>query len=124
MYRWPYVNPQSVKSQSYRQSVDSRWTFRQCQEQTTAFRWEEEAEGRQRQNNVDFDFEALKKRAEEQAEEQAEEAPEGRKVSFLSSFQEKTQENTESPAEAPLNMLAASAIRNRQIRAITKRCRQ
>ena len=113
------MNPQSVKSQSYRQSVDSRWTFRQCQEQTTAFRWEEEAEGRQRQNNVDFDFEALKKRAEEQAEE----APEGRKVSFLSPFQEKTQENTESPAEAPLNMLAASAIRNRQIRAITKRRR-
>jgi hypothetical protein len=82
--------------------------------------WEEGAEGRQRQNDVDFDFEAQKKRAEGQAEE----APEGRKVSFLSPFQEKTQGNAELPAEAPLNMLAASAILNRQIRAITKRCRQ
>jgi len=27
--------------------------------------WEEDAEGKQRQNDVDFDFEALERRAEE-----------------------------------------------------------
>lgn len=89
---------------------------------TPLFR-EEEAEGKQRRNDMDFAFEAQKKRTEEQAEAAPEEAPEGRKVSFLSLFQEKTQEKAELSAEAPLDMLAASAIRNRQIRAITKRRR-
>jgi hypothetical protein len=105
------VNPQSVKSQSHRQSVDSRWPFCQRQEQTKAFRrlsgsGRRSRRGGKRQDGADVDVKTQKKSAEEQAGE----APEGRKVSFLSLFQEKTQENAELSAEAPLGMLMATAI--------------
>jgi len=105
------VNPQSVKFQSHRQSVDSRWPFCQRREQTKAFRrlsgsGRRRRRGGKRRDGADVDVKTQKKSAEEQARK----APEGRKVSFLSLFQKKTQENAESSAEAPLGMLIATAI--------------